>query len=240
MTSAGDRSHVVIQNWSLSGKTTEATAAARRKTAATFYKLIWERGKKMRQSTSCRLSKQTNKNVANSKMCVICPLKYKNILFKNKVERRKIYNKIMCMYMMSFSFSGNTRCRLWTGFIHRWILKPSMKVTMIKYRLWLLLRGCGLKIQIRIQSCRRLITTRSTFPPGSWENPSDSGKHGRTRQTGTRCQSLCSGRGRRMAGRLSGCSLRKIKPKNWTAFYITFSSRACNQNQLSPGMFFKK
>lgn len=44
------------------------------------------------------------------------------------------------------------------------------------------------------QEADRKVTTRSIYRRGSLGNPSDSGKHGRTHQTGTHCRSLCRGR----------------------------------------------
>lgn len=56
--------------------------------------------------------------------------------------------------------------------------------------------GCGLRrwSSSRGQEADREVTTRSIYLRGSSGNPSDSGKHGRTHQTGTRCRSLCRGR----------------------------------------------
>lgn len=83
------------------------------------------------------------------------------------------------------------------------------------------------------------VTTRSTFPLGSWENPSDSGKHGRTRQTGTRCQSLCSGRRHDRSifrtSRTQNESPRFDKifsqSTDWEFFIRTFS-RSCSDTHL--------
>lgn len=52
-------------------------------------------------------------------------------------------------------------------------------------------RGCEDGSQWGVLQAGRRVTTRSICPRGSWENPLGSEKHEQTRQTATRCRSLC-------------------------------------------------